>query len=115
MGLARFEYAPVPHLARAVAVPLRILRSGTAFPKQDGSFPVMVWGGRRGLSVALALSGPAAMPRELLVGRTIGPRVIRRRGLLHRRAGPDDAVAGAAAGAQPEEAVSSEHKTTAHC
>lgn len=55
----------------AVAVPLRILRIGQAFPKKDGSFPVLVWGGLRGgLSVALALSLPATMPRELLVGLT---------------------------------------------
>jgi len=57
--------------AVAVAVPLRILRIGQAFPKKDGSFPVLVWGGLRGgLSVALALSLPATMPRELLVGLT---------------------------------------------
>ena len=57
--------------AVAVAVPLRVLRIGTAFPKKDGSFPVLVWGGLRGgLSVALALSLPATMPRELLVGLT---------------------------------------------
>ena len=57
--------------AVAVAVPLRILRIGVAFPKNDGSFPVLVWGGLRGgLSVALALSLPTDLPRELLVGLT---------------------------------------------
>ncbi len=57
--------------AVAVAVPLRVLRIGAAFPENDGSFPVLVWGGLRGgLSVALALSLPAALPRELLVGLT---------------------------------------------
>ncbi|WP_460502961.1 cation:proton antiporter domain-containing protein, partial [Hymenobacter agri] len=35
------------------------------------SLTVLTWGGLRGgLSVALALSLPAAMPRELLVGMT---------------------------------------------
>ena len=54
----------------AVAVPLGLLprRPGEATPHR---LPVLVWGGLRGgISVALALSVPAAGPRDLLIGIT---------------------------------------------
>ncbi|ALW85754.1 sodium:proton antiporter [Hymenobacter sedentarius] len=55
----------------AVAVPLVFLRLIPSFKPSDHGIAVLTWGGLRGgLSVALALSLPQSMPRELLVGIT---------------------------------------------
>lgn len=55
----------------AVALPLGLLRGSGLFKPSHRGVPVLTWGGLRGgLSVALALSLPAAAPRELLVGIT---------------------------------------------
>ncbi|WP_046242962.1 cation:proton antiporter [Hymenobacter terrenus] len=55
----------------AVSVPLVLLRLSPTFRPSDHGVTVLTWGGLRGgLSVALALSLPASMPRELLVGIT---------------------------------------------
>ncbi|MDB5269555.1 MAG: sodium:proton antiporter [Hymenobacter sp.] len=69
-GLAAIGVVLVARLA-AVALPLGLLRIGGTFRASDHSLAVLTWGGLRGgLSVALALSLPATMPRELLVGIT---------------------------------------------
>jgi len=60
-------------LARLLSVwlPLVLLRGSGLFTPSQHSVAVLTWGGLRGgLSVALALSLPAAAPRELLVGIT---------------------------------------------
>ena len=55
----------------AVLVPMSFLRFIPSFQPSDHGVAVMTWGGLRGgLSVALALSLPESMPRELLVGIT---------------------------------------------
>jgi CPA1 family monovalent cation:H+ antiporter len=55
----------------AVTVPLVLLRLVPSFTPSEYGVTVLTWGGLRGgLSVALALSLPATMPRELLVGIT---------------------------------------------
>ena len=55
----------------AVSVPLMLLRFMPSFTPSPHGVAVLTWGGLRGgLSVALALSLPASMPRELLVGIT---------------------------------------------
>lgn len=55
----------------AVALPLLFLRFVPAFEPSEHGVAILTWGGLRGgLSVALALSLPAEMPRELLVGIT---------------------------------------------
>ena len=55
----------------AVALPLKLLRMRKTFEASDHSLTVLTWGGLRGgLSLALALSLPATVPRELLVGMT---------------------------------------------
>jgi CPA1 family monovalent cation:H+ antiporter len=55
----------------AVSVPLVFLRLLPTFQPSDHGVAVLTWGGLRGgLSVALALSLPPSMPRELLVGIT---------------------------------------------
>ncbi|MBF9221001.1 cation:proton antiporter [Hymenobacter ruricola] len=55
----------------AVSVPLVFLRLLPTFQPSDHGVAVLTWGGLRGgLSVALALSLPPTMPRELLVGIT---------------------------------------------
>ena len=55
----------------AVAVPLSVLRHSGLFKPSQHGVAVLTWGGLRGgLSVAMALSLPAAAPRELLVGIT---------------------------------------------
>ncbi|MDO7853855.1 cation:proton antiporter [Hymenobacter convexus] len=59
--------------ARLVSVwlPMVFLRLLPSFRPSDHGVAVLTWGGLRGgLSVALALSLPASMPRELLVGIT---------------------------------------------
>ena len=54
----------------SVAIPLGLLRWRPS-EFTDHSLPVLVWGGLRGgISVALALSVPTALPRDLLVGIT---------------------------------------------
>ena len=69
-GLAAIVVVLVARLA-AVALPLGLLRIRSTFQASDHSLTVLTWGGLRGgLSVALALSLPATMPRELLVGIT---------------------------------------------
>jgi monovalent cation:H+ antiporter, CPA1 family len=69
-GVAAIGVVLVARLA-AVALPLGLLRIGSTFQSSDHSLTVLTWGGLRGgLSVALALSLPATMPRELLVGIT---------------------------------------------
>ncbi|GAB3848983.1 sodium:proton antiporter [Hymenobacter terrigena] len=69
-GLAAIAVVLVARLA-AVALPLGLLRIRSTFRASDHSLTVLTWGGLRGgLSVALALSLPATMPRELLVGIT---------------------------------------------
>ena len=69
-GLAAIVVVLVARLA-AVALPLGLLRIRATFQRSDHSLTVLTWGGLRGgLSVALALSLPASMPRELLVGIT---------------------------------------------
>jgi CPA1 family monovalent cation:H+ antiporter len=69
-GLAAIVVVLGARLA-AVALPLGLLRIGSTFRASDHSLAVLTWGGLRGgLSVALALSLPATMPRELLVGIT---------------------------------------------
>jgi len=53
----------------SVSIPLSFLRQRRAF--SEFSLVVLTWGGLRGgISVALALSLPPSMPRELLVGIT---------------------------------------------
>ncbi|MBD2720611.1 cation:proton antiporter [Hymenobacter armeniacus] len=55
----------------AVSVPLVFLRLMPTFRPSDHGVAVLTWGGLRGgLSVALALSLPPTMPRELIVGVT---------------------------------------------
>ena len=55
----------------AVWLPLVALRGSGLFTPSQHSVAVLTWGGLRGgLSVAMALSLPAAAPRELLVGIT---------------------------------------------
>lgn len=55
----------------AVWLPLLVLRGSGLFTPSQHGVPVLTWGGLRGgLSVAMALSLPAAAPRELLVGIT---------------------------------------------
>ena len=55
----------------AVALPLGLLRVRSTFQPSDHGLTILTWGGLRGgLAVALALSLPATMPRELLVGIT---------------------------------------------
>ena len=55
----------------AVSVPLVFLRLLPTFKPSDHGVAVLTWGGLRGgLSVALALSLPPTMPRELIVGIT---------------------------------------------
>ena len=55
----------------AVALPLSVLRRSGLFKPSQHGVAVLTWGGLRGgLSVAMALSLPAAAPRELLVGIT---------------------------------------------
>nr|WP_232342556.1 sodium:proton antiporter [Hymenobacter negativus] len=69
-GLAAIAVVLAARLA-AVALPLGLLRVRNTFRASDHSLAVLTWGGLRGgLSVALALSLPATMPRELLVGIT---------------------------------------------
>ncbi|WP_210517235.1 cation:proton antiporter [Hymenobacter terricola] len=69
-GLAAIVVVLAARLA-AVWVPLVLLRLVPSFRPSDHGLAVLTWGGLRGgLSVALALSLPATMPRELLVGIT---------------------------------------------
>ena len=69
-GVAAIGVVLLARLA-AVALPLGLLRIRGTFRTSDHSLTVLTWGGLRGgLSVALALSLPASMPRELLVGMT---------------------------------------------
>ncbi|WP_375419250.1 cation:proton antiporter [uncultured Hymenobacter sp.] len=57
--------------AVSVAVPLGLLRVRRTFQPSEHSLTILTWGGLRGgISVALALSLPAELPRELLVGIT---------------------------------------------
>ena len=69
-GLVAIAVVLLARLA-AVALPLKLLRVRKTFEASDYSLTVLTWGGLRGgLSVALALSLPATVPRELLVGMT---------------------------------------------
>ena len=69
-GLAAVGVVLVARLL-SVWLPLVLLRGSGLFTPSQHSVPVLTWGGLRGgLSVALALSLPAAAPRELLVGIT---------------------------------------------
>ena len=69
-GLGAIAVVLAARLA-AVGVPLVLLRLNSSFQPSDHGLAVLTWGGLRGgLSVALALSLPATMPRELLVGIT---------------------------------------------
>ena len=69
-GLAAIVVVLVARWA-AVTVPLVLLRFVPSFTPSDHGVTVLTWGGLRGgLSVALALSLPPTMPRELLVGIT---------------------------------------------
>jgi CPA1 family monovalent cation:H+ antiporter len=69
-GLAAIAVVLVARWA-SVSLPLVFLRLIPSFQPSDHGVAVLTWGGLRGgLSVALALSLPATMPRELLVGIT---------------------------------------------
>ena len=69
-GLAAIVVVLLARLV-AVAVPLSLLRIRATFRPSDHSLSILTWGGLRGgLAVALALSLPPSMSRELLVGVT---------------------------------------------
>jgi len=68
-GLAAVAVVLLARLV-SVAIPLGLLRWRPS-ELTDHSLPVLVWGGLRGgISVALALSIPATLPHDLLVGMT---------------------------------------------
>jgi len=62
---------PITLLARAISVGLSTRVVPAAKPQADGAFMVLWWGGLRGgISIALALSLPAGMTRDLLLAAT---------------------------------------------
>jgi CPA1 family monovalent cation:H+ antiporter len=64
---------PITLFARAAAVTLSTTVVPAAKPKADGAWGVLWWGGLRGgISIALALSLPAGLVRDLLLAATFG-------------------------------------------